>query len=138
MPSHYERTKIPKGMEHLFEHDIQGKDRDNRYYRFVGPTGEVQEAWLGDCDELRPIKCPIDSCFVIERSGDPHNYIECPCCGQYFSEDGRSPAEYQKSLAETVKRREEELATMKGLLAMLENPEHPTKVANKNNSLYSN
>jgi hypothetical protein len=137
MPSHYERTKIPKKMEHLFKHDLSGKERDNRYYKYIGPDGEPKEAWLGDCDELRPIKCLIDGCFVIQRSGDPHNYLECPCCGQYFSEEGRTPAEYQKNLAETVKRREEELKTLKGLLAMAENPNHPARTANRNNSLYS-
>jgi len=136
MPSKYKKSEIPKGMEHLFEKDISGR-RDDRVYKFIGATGKIEEHELAKDEELRPFRCPVDGCFIVQYIGDPHNYTECPCCGKDFEEDGLyTIKKYKEDLERETKRIETELVRNRGLLELLENPNHPTILANKQNSLH--
>lgn len=136
MSTQYKRVEIPSGMEHLFEKDIIGK-RDDRVYKFIGATGKVEEHELSQDEELRPFRCPVDGCFLVQYSGDPHNYTECPCCKKNFEEDGfYTVKKYEEDLERETKRMEIEIVRNRGLLELLGNPNHQTIIANKQNSLH--
>ena len=135
MPSHYKRTEIPESMKDLFEKDLFEKGK-NRTYRFRGSDGEIQECDLARDEELVPLKCPVDGCFLVEHSADPHTVVDCPCCGQYFSPDGFSPKEYEAQLRRETTEIEKRLQRNKGLLAMLTNPTNLSKSMNFENTEY--
>ncbi len=137
MPDKYEKAEIPKGMEHLFERDWNTEG--NRIYSYIGPNGQIVNKHISKDDRLYPRRCPVDGCFVVLHDGDPHNYTDCPCCGNDFEPDSiYTPEKFEEDLSKEIKTMETQLAKNRGLLAMLHDPNHPTKLSNINNSLYSN
>lgn len=135
MPDRYKKEEIPKGMEHLFDRDWDNKG--NRIYSYIGPNGQTVNYHISRDNYLYPRKCPADGCFLVLHDGDPHNYTDCPCCGNDFEPDSSyTPEKFEEDLSKEIRTMERQLARNKGLLAMLQDPNHQTIIANKQNSLH--
>lgn len=129
------KQKIPANIERLFDYDKSlGCQKNPREYNFYDFEGNKRTIVLSYKDKLsRTQRCPVDGVRMIIYSGDPHNVIECPNCGNH-------PKDYQYSeklrendlekISEKIKRIEIELEKLKFTRQILGNPNHPIVNAN--------